>query len=102
MSKSMKVRAKSKDGVADIKLLITHPMDPTRKDPKTGEQLPPHFIQQVIFEVNGKTAVTANLSAGISKNPYLNCQVAANPADKLKVSWTDNKGESDSIEADIG
>jgi sulfur-oxidizing protein SoxZ len=102
MAKSMKIRAKSKDGVADIKVLITHPMEGGgRKDKKTGNPIEPHFIQEVLFDINGKTVMTANLSGGVSKNPYLNVKAAANAGDKLKVSWTDNKGESDSTEADI-
>ncbi|QFY90896.1 thiosulfate oxidation carrier complex protein SoxZ [Magnetovirga frankeli] len=102
MANSMKIRAKSKNGVANIKVLITHPMEGGgRKDSKTGEPIPAHFIQEVVFDINGSTAMTANLSGGVSKNPYLNVKAAANPGDKLKVSWVDNKGESDSIEADI-
>jgi sulfur-oxidizing protein SoxZ len=102
MSKSMKIRAKSKDGVADIKVLITHPMEPGgRKDKKTGNDIEPHFIQEVMFEINGKNAITANLSGGVSKNPYLNVKAAGNAGDKIKVSWVDNKGEKDTIEADI-
>ena len=101
--KSMKVRAKSKDGMADIKVLITHPMEGgNRKDKKTGQEIEPHFIQEVTFEINGKNVVTAQLSGGVSKNPYINCQVAANSGDTLKVAWVDSKGEGDSIEAAIG
>ena len=50
----------------------------------------------------GKTALTANLSGGVSKNPYLNVKLTANAGDKLKVSWVDNKGETDTAEADVG
>ncbi|MBF0255011.1 MAG: thiosulfate oxidation carrier complex protein SoxZ [Gammaproteobacteria bacterium] len=103
MANSMKIRAKSKDGVADVKVLITHPMEGGgRKDPKTGNDIEPHFIQDVVFEVNGKAVITASLSGGVSKNPYLNCKVAANAGDTLKVSWTDNKGETDTAEAAVG
>jgi sulfur-oxidizing protein SoxZ len=102
MAKSMKVRAKSKNGVADIKVLITHPMEGgNRKDKKTGKEIEPHFIQEVVFEVNGNPVVTAQLSGGVSKNPYLNCKAAANSGDSLKVSWVDNKGGMDSIEDKI-
>lgn len=102
MAKSMKIRAKSKNGIADIKVLITHPMEGgNRKDKKTGEMVPAHFIQEVTFDINGKTVVTAQLSGGVSKNPYLNCKAAANSGDTLKVSWVDNKGTGDSMEKAI-
>jgi sulfur-oxidizing protein SoxZ len=68
--KSMKVRAKSKNGMANIKVLITHPMEGgNRKDKKTGKEIEPHFIQEVVMTVNEKPAFTAMLSGGVSKNP---------------------------------
>jgi sulfur-oxidizing protein SoxZ len=101
MANSMKIRAQSKSGVADIKLLITHPMEGGNRKDKDGNEIQPHFIQDVKIEVNGKEVVTAMLSGGISKNPYINCMVAANPGDKLKVTWVDNKGETDTAEEDV-
>ena len=102
MANSMKVRAKSKGGVADIKVLVTHPMEPgNRKDKKTGKEIQPHFIQEITFSVNGKTAVTGALSGGVSKNPYLNFKAAGNSGDTLTVAWTDNQGGKDSKEVKI-
>jgi sulfur-oxidizing protein SoxZ len=102
MANSMKIRAKSKDGVADVKVLITHPMEGGGRKDKDGNPIEAHFIQEVLFDLNGKTALTANLSGGVSKNPYLNVKLTANAGDKLKVSWVDNKGETDTAEADVG
>ena len=46
MAKSIKVRAKVKDGITVVKALITHPMETgLRKDKKTGKKIPAHFIQ---------------------------------------------------------
>jgi sulfur-oxidizing protein SoxZ len=46
--------------------------------------------------------MTANWSGGISKNPYLSFKIkGAAAGDKIKISWVDNKGESDSKEAAI-
>ena len=102
MANSMKVRAKSKDGVADIKVLVTHPMEPgNRKDKKTGKDIESHFIQEITFSVNGAVAVTGMLSGGVSKNPYLNFKAAANAGDTLTVAWVDNKGETDSKEVKV-
>jgi sulfur-oxidizing protein SoxZ len=99
---SMKVRAKAKDGVANIKVLITHPMEGgNRKDAKTGKEIEAHFIQEVVMSINEKPAFTAMLSGGVSKNPYLNAKVAAKSGDNLKITWSDNKGASDSIETAI-
>ncbi len=103
MSNSIKIRAKIKDGVTEVKTLITHPMETgQRKDKKTGQLVPAHFINEIVAEAAGKTVLTTQWSAGISRNPYLAFSfTGANAGDEVKVSWTDNKGESDSVTAKI-
>ncbi len=101
-SGTIKIRAKSEGGVAEVKALISHPMDLPRKDKTTGQEVPAHFIQEVVAEVNGKPVLTGSWGAGISKNPYLAFKVKAAPGDKVKVSWKDNKGDSDSAEEKVG
>ncbi len=103
MSKSIKIRAKLKDGKTTVKCLMTHPMETgMRKDKKTGEPIPAHFINEVIAESGGKTVMTANWSGGVSKNPYLSFAfTGAAVGDEVKISWTDNQGGSDSATAQI-
>ncbi len=93
--KAVKLRAKAKKGVIDIKCLMSHPMETgLRKDKKTGEKIPEHFIQTVTAEKNGAVFMTADFNSTISKNPYLRFKVAGEKGDKISVTWTDNKGES--------
>jgi sulfur-oxidizing protein SoxZ len=103
MSNSIKIRAKIKDGVTEVKTLITHPMETgQRKDKKTGQLVPAHFINEIVAEAGGKTVLTTQWSAGISRNPYLAFAFAgANAGDEVKVTWTDNKGGSDLITTKI-
>ena len=98
MAKSaVKLRAKVKKGVIDIKCLMSHPMETgLRKDKKTGEKIPAHFIQSVVAEKNGVPFMQADFNSTISKNPYLRVQVAGEKGDEIKVSWTDNKGQTGS------
>jgi sulfur-oxidizing protein SoxZ len=100
---SIKIRAKAKDGVTTVKTLMSHPMDSgLRKDKKTGEIIPEHIITEVTAEHKGNVVMTANWGGGISKNPYLSFKFkGAAAGDKIKISWVDNKGESDSKEAAI-
>ncbi len=100
---SIKMRAAAKDGVTTIKALISHPMETgTRKDKKTGEKIPAHFIQEVVCEHSGNTVMTAHWGPAISKNPYLSFRfTGGNAGDTVKLSWVDNKGNSDSSEASI-
>jgi len=100
---SIKIRAKVDGGVTTVKALISHPMDTGLvKDKKTGKLIPAHFIQEVTCEHNGKNVLTALWGAAISKNPYLSFKFkGAKAGDSLKLSWVDNKGESDSTETKI-
>ena len=100
---SIKMRAKSKDGVTTVKALISHPMETgLRKDKKTGKPIPAHFIQEVVCEHKGNTVLTANWSGAISKNPYLSFRFSGAAAgDTLKLSWVDNMGNKDSAEAAV-
>jgi sulfur-oxidizing protein SoxZ len=103
MSKSIKLRAKAKDGEATVKALISHPMETgLRKDKKTGQPIPAEFIQEVVCESGGKTVLSAQWGSAISKNPFLSFKFSgAKAGDSIKVSWVDNKGNSDSLEDKI-
>jgi sulfur-oxidizing protein SoxZ len=103
MANSIKIRASEKDGETTIKALITHPMETgSRKDSATGKLVPAHFIQEVICKHNGTTVMTAEWSGGISKNPYLSFKFSGGAkGDNVELSWTDNKGESDSATGQI-
>ena len=100
---SIKIRAKTSDGVTTVKALIKHPMETgQRKDKKTGKLIPAHFIQEVICEHNGNKVMTALWGAAISKNPYLSFKFkGASKGDALKMSWVDNQGKSDSTETQV-
>ncbi|MFU8837537.1 MAG: thiosulfate oxidation carrier complex protein SoxZ [Thiohalomonadaceae bacterium] len=101
---TIRIRARVQGDVAEVRALVRHPMETgTRKDKKTGNAIPAHFIKQVKCEHNGNTVMTANWSVTISTNPYLAFDIkGAKAGDKVKISWDDNNGKSDSAEADIG
>jgi sulfur-oxidizing protein SoxZ len=91
-----KIRTKIQDGVTDVMVLVTHPMETgQRTDPKTKEKIPPYFIQKMIFFLNDKEVVTADLGTAVAQNPLIVIKLkSAKPGDKLKVTWSDNKGGS--------
>lgn len=94
---AVKLRAKAKKGVIDIKCLMSHPMETgLRKDKKTGEKIPAHFIQTVVATKNGEPFMNAGFNSTISKNPYLRIKVAGDKGDEIAITWTDNKGETGS------
>lgn len=99
----IKIRATLQGDVCEVKALMNHPMETgLRKDAKTGEVVPAHFIKEVVCEHNGKTVLTALWGGGISKNPYLSFKVkGAKAGDSIKLSWTDNKDAKDTNEAKV-
>ena len=104
MAEPMRIRATMAGDVADVKVLMNHPMETgLRKDAKTGQLIPAHFITEVIATINGAPVLAAEMSGGVSKNPYLGFKVKRPKAgDKVAVSWADNKGDKNSVEATIG
>jgi sulfur-oxidizing protein SoxZ len=102
--KQIRIRAKMKGDVAEVKALMSHPMETgLRKDKKTGKKIPAHFIKEVICEYKGKNVLVASWGVAISKNPYLSFKFkGAAKGETVKVSWTDNKGGSASADAKIG
>ncbi|MGD9788611.1 MAG: thiosulfate oxidation carrier complex protein SoxZ [Sulfuricellaceae bacterium] len=104
MADPMKIRATLQGDVADVKVLMSHIMETgQRKDPKTGQLIPAHFIQEVSATVNGKVVLDSQWSQAISKNPFLGFKVkGAKAGDKVVVNWVDNKGDKNTAEAAIG
>ncbi|HSI95874.1 MAG TPA: thiosulfate oxidation carrier complex protein SoxZ [Methylophilaceae bacterium] len=99
MADMMKIRARLKDGVTEVKVLMIHPMETGRRIDDAGETVPAHFIQLVTAMLNGKTVLEAQWGTGISKNPYLTFRLrGANLGDKIAVNWVDNKGATNAIE----
>ncbi len=101
--KSIRLRASNKGGVATVKALITHPMETgQRKNKKTGNKIPAHFIQAVSGKHNGKEVLMAEWGPAVSKNPYLSFQFAgAKKGDSVEISWSDNKGGSESASTKV-
>ncbi|WP_040725155.1 thiosulfate oxidation carrier complex protein SoxZ [Thiomicrorhabdus sp. Kp2] len=94
MTIKIRMRGKSKAGVAEVKALIKHPMESgVRMNKKTGKPYPAKYIDMVEVLVNDKKAVDAQWSGAVSANPYMAVQVKANAGDKVTVNLTDNTGE---------
>ena len=102
MASSIRVRAIAQGDTVVVQSLIQHPMDSGFVKDSKGQTIPPHYIEVVTFEHAGKTVFTADWGPAVSKDPYLKFTFkGGKKGDTLKVSWVDNKGQSDSTEAPI-
>ena len=100
---SIKIRARIKNGIIAVKALISHPMETgLRKDKKNGKTIPAKFIQNVKCVSNNRVLLNSQWGVAISKNPYVSFKYSGGSAgDIIKLSWVDNTGQSDSIEAKV-
>ena len=100
MADLIKIRARIKDGITEVKVLMTHPMETGRRKNDFDEVMPAHFIQLVTATLNGKPVLEAQWGTGVSKNPYLTFRLRGTKVgDKIAIAWHDNKGQSNSAEA---
>jgi sulfur-oxidizing protein SoxZ len=103
MADPMKIRATLQGDVADVRVLMAHPMETGQRKDASGNVVPLHFIQTITAQLNGKTVFGADVSQAISRNPVFAFKVkGAKAGDKLTITWTDNKGEKRTDEVAIG
>ncbi|MBI3897300.1 MAG: thiosulfate oxidation carrier complex protein SoxZ [Gammaproteobacteria bacterium] len=90
----MRVRRVNKD--TEIVSLIEHPMETgLHMDAKTAEKIPAHFIQKVIFTLNDREALVADIGSTVARDPLFKIRFKKTKAgDRIKLSWSDNKGET--------
>jgi sulfur-oxidizing protein SoxZ len=102
MGLPMKIRATSKDGVTEVKVLMNHVMETgLRKDP-SGEIVPALFIAEVTAKLNDKVVMQAQWSQAVARNPYVAFKIKGGKSgDKVSISWKDSSGDSRTDEATI-
>ena len=102
MADPMRIRAVAKDGIVNVKVLMSHEMETGQRKDGAGNVVPAHFIQNVTATYNGKTVLSAQWGTAISKNPFLEFNFkGGQKGDKIQVTWTDNKGDKRTDEAAI-
>jgi sulfur-oxidizing protein SoxZ len=103
MTDLIKIRTQLQGNAAEIKILLPHPMENgLRRDEKTGQLIPAHFIQQIYVSINGKKVVEVQSSQAISRDPVFVFRLHnVKTSDKVTVDWIDNKGNQNIKEAVI-
>ena len=102
MASTIRVRATASAETTEVQALIQHPMDSGYVKDSHGKIIPPHYIQQLTFEHGGKNVLVANWGPAVSKDPYIKFSFkGAKKGDDLKISWVDNKGQTDNTTAKI-
>lgn len=93
MSEPIRIRAQIQGEIADIRILMQHPMETGQRRDENGQVLAMHFIQLFTVKLNGQLLIEGQLNTSISKNPLFAFKARGVKAgDKLSVHWTDNNG----------
>ena len=69
MAEPMRIRATLKGDIADVRVLMVHPMETGQRKDTNGNIVPTHFIQEVTVRVNGKPMLEGQISQAVSRNP---------------------------------
>lgn len=102
MASPMRIRALAKDGVTEVRVLISHVMETGQRKDSAGALIPAHFITELTAKHNDRLVLSAEFGPSVSTNPYVAFKFnGGTKGDKLVVTWVDNKGESRSDEVRI-
>lgn len=102
MAAPMKIRATLTGDLADVRVLMVHPMETGLRKDADGKLVPVHFIQEVSVLLNGRLVLEGQISQAVSRNPVFAFRLKGVKAgDKLEIAWLDNKGERSKSETAI-
>ena len=102
MADPMRIRAVAKDGVVNVKVLMSHEMETGQRKDNNGKIVPAHFISKVTATHQGRTVLSADWGPAVAKNPFLEFNFkGGKKGDKIVVTWEDNRKETRTDEATI-
>ena len=102
MADPMRIRATSKEGVVNVKALMSHEMETGQRKDAAGKLIPAHFIQSVSATWQGKVVLSAQWGPAVSKNPFIEFNFKGGKAgEKISITGIDNKDDKRTDEATI-
>lgn len=101
-TRPMRIRAVMKDGVTEVKALMSHIMETGQRKDADGNVIPAHFIELVEAKCNDKTVLSAQWGPAVSRDPFLSFKFkGGNKGDTVTITWKDNKGATRTDKAEI-
>jgi len=89
----MGIKAKVKNDIATVKLLVKHPMKSGKLGGGKGES---KYINHLSVKHGGRVVYDMYPTSAISKNPYIKFAFkGAKKGDMITVNWTDNTGATE-------
>ena len=88
--KSMKIKAKEKNGIVKAKVLISHPMLTYNQAKVKG--MDANFITSVVAKAGDKVVYEVSSSQFLSKNPLFKFKFHGKKGEMLEIAWRDTSG----------
>lgn len=99
----IKIRATLEGGVANLRALVTHPMENGLRTNSAGKVIPENFIRNLDIRLNGKIVIEAQIGRSVSTNPLFAFKVqGARANDRFALTWRDSRGLTRTDEAAVG
>ncbi len=86
-------KAKKVGDIIEVKTLITHVMETGFRKGSDGNVVPRNIINTFNATFGGKEVFKAELSSGVSANPYISFRMKVTGPGDLEMTWQDDKGE---------
>jgi sulfur-oxidizing protein SoxZ len=103
VAQQIRIRCRLRDGVADVQILMPHPMETGLRADESGALVPAHYITDVAVMLAERTVFAARMSIAVSRDPLLAFRVrGVRAGQRLRVAWNDSRGEARVDEAVIG
>lgn len=97
MASRIQVPKEAKRGeFLEIRVLIQHPMETGYRRDDVGHLINRNVINAFSCRYNGVEIFRAELSSGISANPYLQFYAVAEASGELGFTWVDDEGQQGS------
>ena len=91
----------TKGDLVNIKTLISHKMETGNRKDKKGEKIPRLILNKFEVKFNGAEVFSADIYTAVSANPYIAFFHKAEASGTFNFTWTDDKGKSVAISADM-
>lgn len=86
----MRIKAKEKSGIVEIKMMATHPMLSYQEAERAKKAA--NFITHITAKVGADVVFDASTSQFLSKDPYIKFNYKGAKDEEIEITWVDLSG----------